>query len=134
MKRYDINIFNKENKYIIFSTTYISPLEFIKDIEKELNKIINNSSEVFFDFLLSSGNGNERFGKIVYNGDSFDMNSFEFINIPKKSDLRAFSINYYRNKEENLENSILTSVQKKMIKKGIVIQVENKPPIFFIYF
>lgn len=121
MKRYDINIFNKENKYIIFSTTYISPLEFIKDIEKELNKIMNNSSEVFFDFLLSSGNGNERFGKIVYNGDSFDMNSFEFINIPKKSDLRAFSINYYRDKEENLENSILTSVQKKMIKKGIVI-------------
>jgi len=121
MKRYEISVSNKENKCIIFSTTYISPLDFIKDIENELRSMVDYSIEVVFDFLLSSGNGRDRFGRIVYDGKGFDMTSFEFITIPKKNTLREFSINYYKDKDENLENSILTSVQKKMIKKGIAI-------------
>lgn len=121
MKRYEINVFNEENKYIIFSTTYVSPLDFIKEIEIELRSMVNYRIEVIFDFLLSSGNGSERFGRMIYDGKEFDMTSFEFINIPKRNRLREFSINYYKDKEENLDNSILTSIQKKMIIKGISI-------------
>lgn len=121
MKRYEINVLNEENKCIIFSTTYISPLDFIKDIENDLRSVVNYSIEVVFDFLLSSGNCQERFGRINYTGNEFDMRSFQFINVPKKNNLRKVSANYYKDKNENLENSILTSMQKKMIKKGIAI-------------
>lgn len=121
MKRYEINVLSEENKCIIFSTTYVSPLDFINDIENDLKSIVNYSIEVIFDFLLSSGNSQERFGKINYTGSEFDMRSFQFINVPKKNNLRKVSVNYYKYKDENLENSILTSMQKKMIKKGIAI-------------
>lgn len=121
MKRYEINVLSEENRCIIFSTTYVSPLDYIRDIENELRSIVNYSVEVVFDFLLSSGNCQERFGRINYTGSEFDMRSFQFINVPKKNDLRKVSANYYKDKEENLENSILTSIQKKMIKKGIAI-------------
>lgn len=121
MKRYEISVLDEEKKCVIFSTTYISPLDFIKDIENDLKSIVNYSLEVIFDFLLSSGNSKERFGKINYTGSEFDMKSFQFIKVPQKNDLRNVSVNYYRNKDENLDNSILTSIQKKMIKKGIAI-------------
>ena len=121
MKKYEITVLREENQYIIFSTTYISPLDFIKDIEKDMKDIVNYNVEVVFDFLLSSGNSKERFGKINYNSNGFDMRSFEFINVPKKNKLREISANYYKDKNENLDNSILTTIQKKMIKKGIVI-------------
>ncbi|WP_160680889.1 type II toxin-antitoxin system RnlB family antitoxin [Clostridium sp. C8-1-8] len=121
MKRYEINILTEENKCIIFSTTYVSPLDFLKDIEKDLMNIVNYSMEVVFDFLLSSGNSSERFGQINYTANGFDMKSFKFIKIPPKNQLRELSVNYYKDKDENLDNSILTSIQKKMIKKGIAI-------------
>ncbi|WP_017825439.1 type II toxin-antitoxin system RnlB family antitoxin [Clostridium botulinum] len=121
MKRYEINVLREENKCIIFSTTYVSPLDFIKDIENELRNVINYSVEVVFDLLLSSGNSQERFGRINYTGNEFDMKSFQFINVPKKNDLRKVAVSYYKDKDENLDNSILTSMQKKMIKKGIAI-------------
>lgn len=121
MKKYEINVLSEENKCIIFSTTYVSPLDFINDIENELRRIVNYSVEVVFDFLLSSGNSQERFGRINYTGSEFDMRSFQFINVSKKNDLRKVSANYYKDKDQNLENSILTSIQKKMIKKGIAI-------------
>ena len=55
MKRYDIRSFyTNENKkqYIVFSTSYISPLKFIKEIE-ELSNQVNTEIEVIFDLLLS---------------------------------------------------------------------------------
>lgn len=121
MKRYEISILNEEKKCMIFSTTYVSPLDFIKEIETDLKSVVNYSIDVVFDFLLSSGNCQERFGRINYNGNGFDMRSFQFIEVPKKNNLRKVSANYYKDKDENLENSILTSIQKKMIKKGIAI-------------
>ena len=94
MKRYEINVLREENKCIIFSTTYVSPLDFIKDIENDLRSIINYSIDVIFDFLLSSGNSQERFGRINYTGSGFDMRSFQFISVPKKNNLRKVSANF----------------------------------------
>ena len=101
MKEYEIHYFKTEDKtkYIIFSTSYISPLKFISDIEKDL-VMLNNAEkiEVIFDLLLSSGNGKERYGKAIFNGSRFDLKSFKYI-----------------------ESSMLNSIQKKMICNGIAI-------------
>ena len=45
----------------------------------------------------------------------------KFLNIPKKNIIREISCNYFKTKPELIENSILSSVQKKMILKGITI-------------
>lgn len=124
MKRYDINNFcTNENKkqYIIFSTSYISPLKFINEIEEELSAQISDRGEVFFDLLLCAGNSNERYGKAIYDGKKFDRTSFEYISVSKKDFLRSFSADYYKNCNNYVENSILNSIQKKMICKGICI-------------
>lgn len=124
MKEYEIHYVKTEDKtkYIIFSTSYISPLKFISDIEKEL-VMLNNSEkiEVIFDLLLSSGNGKERYGKAIFNGNRFDLKSFKYIEISKNSCLRKVSADYYREKSKYIESSILNSIQKKMICNGIAI-------------
>ncbi|MDY3374195.1 MAG: type II toxin-antitoxin system RnlB family antitoxin [Terrisporobacter othiniensis] len=124
MKEYEIHYFKTEDKtkYIIFSTSYISPLKFISDIEKDL-VMLNNAEkiEVIFDLLLSSGNGKERYGKAIFNGSRFDLKSFKYIEIPKNSCLRKVSTDYYREKSKYIESSMLNSIQKKMICNGIAI-------------
>lgn len=124
MKRYDIKIFNtNENKkqYIVFSTSYISPLKYINEIEQELFNQVNEEVEIIFDLILSSGNSKERYGKAIYNGKQFDRKSFQYISIPKTNELRNFSTQYYEKCSYFVENSILNSIQKKMLCKGICI-------------
>ncbi|NMA83185.1 MAG: hypothetical protein GX962_04900 [Epulopiscium sp.] len=124
MKRYDIRSFyTNENKkqYIIFSTSYISPLKFIDEIEEELSNEIHSEKEIFFDLLLSSGNNKERFGRAIYDGRQFNKKSFSYLSISKQDFLRCFSAKYYEQYNNYVENSILNSIQKKMLCKGICI-------------
>ena len=124
MKKYDIKIFQNENnetQYIVFSTSYISPTHTLKEIEEELSTQINEEKEIIFDLLLSNGNNSNRYGKAIYDGRKFKFRSFEVINIPKKSKLRKFSAQYYQEHIEFVNNSILSSVQKKLIINGICI-------------
>lgn len=124
MKEYEIRYIKKDDKtkYIIFSTSYISPLKFINDIEKELVMLNNPEKiEVIFDLLLSSGNGKERYGKAIFNGNHFDVKSFRHIEISKNSWLRKVSADYYKCKNKYIENSILNSIQRNMICNGIAI-------------
>lgn len=123
MKRYDMACFQIKNKkqYIIFSTSHISPLKFIKDIENELKDSINEEVEILFDLLLSSGNNQERYGSVIFNGKEFDKNTFRYISVEKSNLIRSISTDYYKKKNNWLENSILNSIQKKMIYKGITI-------------
>lgn len=124
MKRYDISTFyTNENKkqYIVFSTSYISPLKYINEIEKELSNEVHSETEIFFDLLLSSGNSKERFGRAIYDGKQFDKKSFEYLSVPKQDFLRSFSAKYYEKYNNYVENSILNSIQRKMLCKGICI-------------
>lgn len=120
MKCYNIEAIETD-KYIVFSTNYVSPLDFIKDIEIELSKLVDYKVEVIFDLLLCSGNSSKRFAKMNYDGEHLDRKSFEFINIDKKDNLRRVSANHYKYKGEFVEQSILSSIQKKLIINGIAI-------------
>lgn len=120
MKCYNIEAIEAD-RYIVFSTNYVSPLEFIKDIEIELSKLVDYKIEIIFDLLLSCGNNSKRFAKINYDGKHFDRKSFKFISIDKKDNLRKVSANHYKYKGELVEQSILSSIQKKLITNGIAI-------------
>ena len=124
MKRYDIKVFiNRDNNDIcmIFSTSYLSPLKFVADIENELSHMYNQGIEVIFDFFLSSGNNSERFAKAYFDGRSFVKSSFEYIKVEKNADLRKLSVQYYKNSKEELDFAFLNNVQKKMILSEIAI-------------
>lgn len=123
MKRYDIKVFNRDNKDIcmIFSTSYLSPLKFVADIENELSHIYNQGIEVVFDFFLSSGNNAERFAKAYFDGRCFVKSSFDYIKIEKNDDLRKLSVQYYKDSKEEVDFAFLNNVQKKMILSGIAI-------------
>jgi hypothetical protein len=124
MKGYDIKTFQNENKevqYVVFSTFFISPTFFLKEIEKELSMQINEEKEIIFDLLLSSGNNSNRYGKAIYDGRKFKYKSYENISVPKKNELRKFSTQYYKEHADYVNNSILNSAQKFLIKNGVCI-------------
>lgn len=123
MKRYQIKVFN-ENKIkicMIFSTSYLSPLKFIDEIEEELSHLFDYEITIIFDLFLSSGNTSERYLRANFNGAHFERNSFEFVIIDKIDKIRDFSAIFYKEAQKNVDFSFLNNIQKKMIIKGIAI-------------
>lgn len=123
MKRYDIEIVNNINESIciVLSTSYISPLKFLKSIEGELCELLGKESDIIFDFFLCSGNTPERYAKIHFDGKGFNTNSFEYIKVEKGHKLRMLSAKYYRESTKDLDFSFINTIQRKMILKGIPI-------------
>ena len=122
MKRYDIKkIEYNEYKVIIFSTSYETPLQDINEISKELCSNIQPKAKVIFDLLLNMGNNSERFAEAFFDGFEFAKTSFKYIDVDKKSEIRKLSSTYFKSNSDLLDNSILSSVQKKMLVKGMTI-------------
>ena len=122
MNKYSIiKINNKDYKAIIFSNTYESQLFYLEDITKELKNQKINNCKILFDNILTVGNTSERYTEAIFDGEEFINSSFKYVKIDKKSDIRKVSTDYMRSNISILNNSILTSLQIKMIKKGVVI-------------
>ena len=62
---------------IIYSVSYITPLNELKNIENELTITFNGKykGSIIFDLLLSNGNQSDRFIKIFFNKNKFDINT-----------------------------------------------------------
>ena len=97
------------------------PLNYIVEIEKEISG--RRYHTIIFDFLLCRGNGNKRFAHAeVDKDDKIILETLEYYHVPKKHPIRKVCCDYYKkNKESEIQNSILTSIQKKMLLKGIAI-------------
>ena len=123
MMEFEVKIIEQNNSVygLVFSTSFISPLKFLTEIEEELGSKVHERIEVVFDFLLSSGNTNERFAKVIFDGKSFDKSSFQFIKLEKKNTIRDLAADFYKTSIGHVDNSILTSVQKKLVHKGLYI-------------
>lgn len=123
MKKYDVKKYCIDGKdfFIVFSTSYISPLKFVKKIEKELAVLCDKEIEVIFDFFLSNISKSERYGKSIFNGSSFVQNSFSIVKVSKKDILRKISAQYYKESKNELDFTLVNSSQKKMIFRGIAI-------------
>lgn len=119
MKDYDIQTieYNGCKTCIIFSTHYISPLKYIKEIQLEYSELLKECNEVYFDFLLSRRNSNERFAKMICNAGLLEQ--FEYIRISKKDPLRKISAGYYRTAD--VDWTYCSDIKKKLIMRGLVI-------------
>lgn len=122
MKDYKIVSINYEDyDVIIYSEAQRHPLANIEEIEQDLRNLNLKVHKVLFDMILARGNTTDRFMKCYFNGESLEKSSIEVLNINKKHYIRKLTANYLVDNKELVEKSILTSIQKKMILKGIAI-------------
>lgn len=112
---------NDEYKFYIIMNSSKSPLTFLRNIYMDLYEY-NQDGKILIDQIMHVGNNEKRFISVEYSrsDQSINTNKIKFVNIPKDNIYRRISCQYFKNKEI-LEYSLLTSIQKRMINKGIAI-------------
>lgn len=122
MNGYNIlKVNNEDYKVIIFSNSYETPLLYLENISEDLKLQNISNCKVVFDMLLCKGNTTERYTEAIFDGEKFLDSSFKYIKVDKKNELRKIALDFIKSNTSILDDSILTSLQIKMINKGIVI-------------
>lgn len=115
-KLYHIEKLDKEGyPYIIFSKSYVSPIEVLESLEHEL-KEIRVKGKIIFDLLLSNGDSPDRYFEADFDGSQIDKKSFRQVNSISNK-VKQISNKYYYDRLNLLENSVLSKAQKFLIKK-----------------
>lgn len=108
---------NLEYNYLVVLCNAESPYEFLDDIARSLN-LLSGNCKILIDEILHVGNTEKRYMEFVLvNGKLTDG---KFVQIPKASNYRTLSCTFLKN-NEIVNGSIISSVQYRMINKGIVI-------------
>ncbi|MDU6723085.1 MAG: type II toxin-antitoxin system RnlB family antitoxin [Streptococcus mitis] len=106
---------------IIYSCSYDSPVSYLFDIENKVKELGIEEGYILFDTLLSKGNISTRFFEAKFEDGKFIKSSFKTIEVAKNSKIRKKACEFYRESGINLNNSLLTEVQKRIISKGLVL-------------
>lgn len=108
---------NMEYDYLVVLCKSESPYEFLDGIAHSLN-LQTGDCKILIDEILHVGNTEKRYMEFsLIDGKLVDG---KFVQIPKSSDFRALSCAFLKNNDV-MEGSIISSVQYRMINKGIVI-------------
>lgn len=106
---------------IVFAESFESPLESLDEVAEELRRNeFSGRKKVLFDSLLSIGNNEERFAE-AYFEDDFLFDTFKYVKILKTDILRKDCAAFFQNNSSILENSVLTKVQRELIRKGVIL-------------
>jgi Antitoxin to bacterial toxin RNase LS or RnlA len=115
MKNYEIRELSNHQDYqvVIFSTSYINPLEEYDHIQEELKGRFKG--KVLFDLLMSNGISSNRYVEAEFNGAQFDPSSFKAI---EKVDvaIKAMTNKFYKSRSD-LSNSVLSNTEISLIRK-----------------
>ena len=106
---------------IVYSCSYDSPISYLLDIENQIKELGIEEGYILFDTLLSKGNISTRFFEAKIEDGKFVKSSFKNIEITKKSEIRKKASEFYKGSGINLNNSLLTEVQKRRINKGLTL-------------
>lgn len=123
MKRYFLYFnpsINLDFKYVIIATSFESPLLDYKEIEKQLN-LQDFKGFVLFDMLAYSGDNSDRFFKLTFTDGHFDFATLEYLTFSKENFYRKNTQEVLKYKEFNLDNTVLSYVQKNMILHDLTI-------------
>lgn len=115
MKKFEISFaVGNGNTCMVFSVNYRSPLEFINEIELELRST-PLCRKVVFDLLLSNGATSNRYFEAYFNGNSLiDIKKCDNVAI----EIKEASSCFYEKHPALLENSVLVSQQKFLVRSG----------------
>ena len=117
-KKYEIMELEDDQAYayLIIICTPHSPYDYIGDISKNLNT--TKQGTILFDQILHVGNTEKRFMTFQFNGN--EINHGDFVIIRKDNKIRKLTCDFL-NDAGLVDSSVLTSIQSRMIKKGIAI-------------
>lgn len=80
--------------------------------------LLHNEETILFDQILHVGNTEKRFMTFQFNGN--EINNGDFVIIRKDNKIRKLTCDFL-NDAGLVDSSVLTSIQSRMIKKGIAI-------------
>ena len=109
----------KDYDALVLSDYYDSPIAHLATIERKLKEAGVTKGIVLFDTLLSKGNISTRFFKATLENGNFITSTFETITIDKKDPVHKHTCAIISG--FNLDNSILTNTQKRLLKQGHTI-------------
>ena len=116
MNNYKIITFQSDERKLVLSTSYVSPLSSVFIISSEL---ANESyqGEVLFDLLLSNGFSPNRFLSMQFDGTKFLPQTTKKVEKISKELLKEIYAFYYEH-TEYVEQSSLPDVQKHLLKNN----------------
>lgn len=100
-------------KYTVYSTDYRNPFDSLPEISSYF-KSISYHGKVLFDCLTSNGNNN-RFSEISFDGNSFDRNTYEDVEIPH-SEFRTMLNKFYSDHFLDIDLTTCTKALKFLIQ------------------
>ncbi len=105
---------------VVYMLSYDGPLSHLSEIATDIvNQLGITSGKVLFDTLTSKGNIKNRFYSAKFDNGQFVDASFEIVHYSKNSDVRKASSQFY--KDQDLRYSLVTNVQKRILKNGYVL-------------
>ena len=102
--------------YLIIICTPHSPYDYIGDISKNLDAA--KQGTILVDQILHVEKKKKRFMTFQFNGN--EINNGDFVSVKKDSKIRKLTCDFL-NDTGLVDTPTLTSIQSRMIKKGIVI-------------
>ena len=101
--------------YIVFSTSYLNPMDYKEAIEKDLKRI-GVKGKILFDLLLSHGNTPDRFFEVYFDGKEINEETLRSVEEITDS-IKKFTYDFHRNRPHFIENSVLSNAQKFLLRK-----------------
>jgi hypothetical protein len=99
----------------------IQTYQSLHELKPELTRLNNVHGKVLLDTLFHSGNVNDRFIELDTNNGKLDWSSARTAYIDKQDEIRTIIAKALEKTPEILNNSILSSIQKKLLSRGIGI-------------
>lgn len=126
MERYVLLKLNEEiSDYscMIVATSYSDPLESMEQIALLEANLKNECVQgtILFDMLTCVGDNSERYLTLAFDGTTFDLDSCQFIQVSKESNVRKLSMNAFQQLKDNLCNTVLNSKQINLLLHGVAI-------------
>jgi len=104
-------------KYLVFGISAESPLFLLNEIKGQLS--LKQGEIVLFDQLLQTGNSDNRFLLLTFDGKDFDLSTIKHIDLSiVEDDVKVLVANFLRNNTALLKYSILLAQQKELLLKG----------------
>lgn len=118
-EKFEIISLNNKTEYnaLIVMCTSNSPYDYLSNIADCLSNF-SDDTKILVDEMLHVGNTNERY--IEFTIKNGELINGKFVKIAKTSEYRVASCGFFKG-NNLLEGSIVSSIQYRMIKKGITI-------------
>ena len=111
--------YHRHDKYlaVIYSSSYINPVDSIKEINGDMERNLLKEGFVLFDLLLSNGNNFNRFFEAYFDGHEIKKDTVTVVVSKEIDDLKSIN-SHYKGRIKELNNSVLSPSEKyRLLKK-----------------